>query len=323
MHPHTALPSALIACALLGAPAHVHAAESEVEIINLYDAFGRTPAGAVQDFGFSALVRYRGKSILFDSGTSADTLERNARAMGVDLSQVDFAVASHAHLDHVGGFDYLLRVNPEIKIYMAHDVFGAGAPIDLPIVGKQPELASELPAHQRYFDGERDVAHIEGEGRFYKAVEYVNETRRIADGITLVATSSPFMGYFSKYPDVAAAGQPASAEGAKLIGLPELSLSLRTRRGEVLLVGCSHSTVEAIVAETRRVTGRAVRLVAGGYHLLPYDRGQLDRIIAQLKKLGVREVAPAHCTGHLAFQLLRKAYGRRYRFFGLGERLKL
>ena len=318
----TALP--LIAAAAVLCPGGAAAAPaSEVEVVNLYDAFGKRREGVVQDFGFSALVRYRGKTILFDSGTNADKLEQNARALGVDLSEVDFAVASHAHLDHTGGFDYLLRVNPGVEIYMPADVFGASAPIDLPVHGGHPEAADGLPEHERYFGGHRDSAHIEGNGRFYKSVKYVSKTTELGDGITLVATTSPFMGYFTKYPNVDLAGQPASGDGAKLIGLPELSLSLRTRRGEVLVVGCSHSTIETIVTATKAATGRAVRLALGGYHLLPYDAKQIDGIARRLRALGVREVAPAHCTGHLAFKRLRLAYGKRYRFFGLGERIRL
>ena len=36
-------------------------------------------------------------------------------ALGVDLSKIDMAVGSHAHGDHLNGFDYLLSVNPKVK----------------------------------------------------------------------------------------------------------------------------------------------------------------------------------------------------------------
>ena len=38
---------------------------------------------------------------------------------------------------------------------------------------------------------------------------------------------------------------------------------------------------------------------------------------------GVEAVAPAHCTGQLAFSVFRKVFGDQYRFFGLGETLSL
>jgi len=33
--------------------------------------------------------------------------------------------------------------------------------------------------------------------------------------------------------------------------------------------------------------------------------------------------APAHCTGRLAFSIFQKVFADKYKFFGLGETLKL
>ncbi len=63
-------------------------------ILNLYDAFGYQKRGTILDWGFSALVHYNGKTILFDTGNSADKFEHNVKALGVDLNQVDIAVLS-------------------------------------------------------------------------------------------------------------------------------------------------------------------------------------------------------------------------------------
>ncbi len=91
-------------------------------ILNLYDAFGYQKRGTILDWGFSALVRYNGKTILFDTGNSADGFEHNVKALGVDLNQVDIAVLSHRHYDHISGFDYMLRVKPAVKAYLPADV---------------------------------------------------------------------------------------------------------------------------------------------------------------------------------------------------------
>jgi 7,8-dihydropterin-6-yl-methyl-4-(beta-D-ribofuranosyl)aminobenzene 5'-phosphate synthase len=314
-----------LAGALLGLSLVLVSSQAQAyELINLYDAFGEKREGTQQDFGFSALVRHKGKTILFDSGTNADVLEKNAKALGVDLSKVDFAVASHAHSDHTGGFDYLKRVNPKVKIYFPSDFFGAGGPLDFDVSGKEPDVAEELPAEQRYFAGKHTKAKLRTTGRFYGSTEYVKKSKRIAPGVHLIATTSPNMGYFTSYPGVDLEGKPVVDEGkAKHLGLPELSLSLSTKKGEVLIVGCSHSTVEAIVKETKKVTKRKVHLLAGGYHLLPYDRATIAGIAERLKKkLGVESIAPAHCTGHLAFKVLRDVYAANYRFFGLGSKLE-
>ncbi|NIS17609.1 MAG: MBL fold metallo-hydrolase, partial [Phycisphaerae bacterium] len=68
-----------------------------------------------------------------------------ANALNIDLGEVDFAVASHAHADHTGGFHYLMRVNPDVKIYFPNDFFGASGPLTFDIGGTDPHISKELP----------------------------------------------------------------------------------------------------------------------------------------------------------------------------------
>src|SRR4029450_4323713 len=41
--------------------------------------------------------------VLFDAGPEGDTFLRNAKILGVDLSEVEAVVLSHGHWDHAGG----------------------------------------------------------------------------------------------------------------------------------------------------------------------------------------------------------------------------
>src|SRR6266487_6946214 len=75
----------------------------------LYDAFSDNKA-VTKDWGFSALVEHDGKRILFDAGNNAATFEHNVKALGVDLSKLDFVVVSHRHTDHTTGLKYLQRL---------------------------------------------------------------------------------------------------------------------------------------------------------------------------------------------------------------------
>lgn len=295
-------------------------------ITNLYDAFGKKRERLVKDFGFSALVKYNGKLILFDAGTNADILKGNAEALGIDLSQVDYAVGSHAHGDHLNGFDYLLAVNPGVKIYLPFD-FYAGAKISFNVSGKEPAIKDSLPEEMRYFgsQGNLDLL-INQSGRFWNAnATFIKENKEIEPGIKLIATQSPYLGYGSKYPSVAELdgfGETSEDNEIKFAGLPELSLSLATDDGEVLLVGCSHSSVQKIILETKAYTGNEIDLLYGGYHMLPYDREEINMVATQLhNELKVKQIAPAHCTGHLAFKILQDTYGNKYRFAGLGEQI--
>ena len=289
----------------------------DLVITNTYDAFGPESEGLTQDFGFSSVVQYRGKMILFDAGTNAEVFKRNLEALGIDPKEIDIAIASHGHDDHIGGLDYLLSINPNIKIYLPKDFFSFGAPISFPFRGSEPAIAEQLPRSQRYYSGERDIGEIQPSGRFWKAsVEYVTESKEILPGVTLIPTTSTLMGTFTKYPPFDK--QP------QFIGLPELSVSFATDKGEVLIAGCSHSTIEAIVQETQRILKRKIYLIGGGFHLIPYDREYLEDLARRMRnEYGVKSVAPAHCTGHLAFAIFRQVFGENYWFFGLGESVKV
>jgi 7,8-dihydropterin-6-yl-methyl-4-(beta-D-ribofuranosyl)aminobenzene 5'-phosphate synthase len=304
--------------------------DADFTITNLYDVFGKERDGLTKDFGFSALISYRDKNILFDAGTNADILKSNAEAMGIDLSTVDYAIGSHAHGDHINGFDYLLQVNPEIKLYLPYD-FYTGANINFDISGTDSTAIDSLPDEMKYFGGKSDLnININQSGRFWGAnVTHVRNHLDLGDGAKLIFTRSPYLGYGSKYPSIEELDKVAdvrvnSGGEMKFAGLPELSLSLTADKGEVLLVGCSHSSVQNIVNDALEFTGNQVLLVYGGYHMLPYGKQEIMAVANHLKhQLGVSQVAPTHCTGHLAFKLLQEEFGEEYLFAGLGETLSI
>lgn len=313
----------LLAAVLVGCvsvcPARTKPTPAGVVLVNAYDAFGAERKGLTQDFGFSAVVRYRGKTILFDAGTDSETFRRNLSTLKVDPKKVDVAVLSHGHYDHMGGFDYLLSVNPKVKIYLPNDFFSLGAPSRFPFRETEPGLARTLPKDEQYFRGERVLEGMVTvpTGRFGGAsVEYLSAPREVLPGVTLIPTTSQLMGTFIKYPPF--------DRNPQFIGMPELSASFATEKGQIIVAGCSHTTIENIIRETRKVRPEKIHLVAGGFHLIPYGREYIEGLAKRMRgEYGVELVAPAHCTGHLGFAVFRRVFGDGYRFFGLGETLSL
>ncbi len=277
-------------------------------IQNLYDAFGYGKKGTILDWGYSALVRYNGKTILFDSGSQADVLAHNAKALGVDLSKVDIAVLSHRHADHASGFDYLLKVNPSVKLYLPSDR-GLGAPEHWTF--ERPPDAAQFRPEELYWGGTKTSIDYKSSGRFWNArSEWVTATKEVAPGIFVIPTTAVMLGDFWKY--------PPHEDQPELTGLPELSLGLMTSKGVVLIVGCSHSRVEEIVVETKLRLKANVELVAGGLHLMPYSVESIAGLARKLKSdLGVRRIAPSHCTGPTACKIFKEVYGENYSYAGL------
>jgi len=289
----------------------------------LFDAFSRDTT-LVKGWGFSSLIEYNGKQILFDAGSNADLFKQNILRLGINLKNVDVVVVSHAHYDHLNGIDYLLSINPKVKIYFPDDIFW-GAQTIFNATGQDSLVKDSLPPSLRYFDGKTDIFKVEQSGgRFLHAnIEFVKDFKEIMPGVKLIPTKAQYMGYFSKYPKSFTPGNFNEAnEDVKLNNLPELSLSVASVNGEVLFVGCSHSGVENIIQESIRRTGNKIDLLIGGFHLLPFDRNETNNICNMIKNdFKVAKVAPGHCTGHLAFKILSDLYKSNFIYAGLGEKV--
>jgi len=265
----------------------------------LYDAFGKDDPALRKDWGYSALVEYGGKRILFDTGNDPDVLAQNARAKGVDLSNLDFVVMSHRHGDHMGGLAYVLRVNPRVKIYAPKEPFGVyGA--DLP--GTFYRKDDSLTPQQRYFDGKPPDLMRFGAAWPGANFQLVDKNTDIAPGFHLLTLVSD---------------KPGTLE------LRELSLAIDTPEGIVLIVGCSHPGIDKIAALAASLNPR-IHLVAGGFHLVVAQDPEVEKIVGALRDgLKVAYVAPGHCTGERTFAALASAFGDRYVYAGLGTVLAL
>lgn len=259
----------------------------------LYDAFGNSPA-LQKDWGYSALIEYGGKRILFDTGNNPAILARNAKAKGVDLRRLDFVILSHRHGDHMGGLSYLLRVNPQVKIYAPKENFGVYGS-SLP--GTFYRRNEELPPEQRYYDGSPPPVMQFGSAWPEAHFELIENNTSIAPGIHLISLVSD---------------KPGTLE------LRELSLAIETPEGIVLIVGCSHPGVENILQAAASID-KHIHLVAGGFHLVTAKDADIEAMVHNLHDMWkVDSVAPGHCTGEPAFAALKKAYGDRYLYAGVG-----
>lgn len=69
-------------------------------------------------WGFSALVQYKGKNILFDTGGKEDLLIENMNKLNIDPKIIDMVVLSHDHWDHYGSVVRILEEKPSIAVYM-------------------------------------------------------------------------------------------------------------------------------------------------------------------------------------------------------------
>ena len=110
-----------------------------------------------------------------------------------------------------------------------------------------------------------------------------------------------------------------SVTGPLQDGPDEQALVVDTNEGLVIITGCAHPGVIRMV-ETAKAQhpGRPIALVMGGFHLLHARKSETERIVQAFRRLGVKRVAPSHCTGDVARSQLRKDYGRDFIEAGVG-----
>lgn len=173
--------------------------------------------------GFSALVEAPDMTVLFDTGPDGDVMMEALEAEGLEVSDLDLVVLSHAHRDHSGGLARLLFERPRLTV---------SAPR-----AAAPSIAKGLPRKALVLgeDGPRDLAI-----------------------------------------DIGTTGDLGG-------DIPEQALLLWTGEGTVVLTGCGHPGLTALVG----AAGGEVSLVIGGIH---------DLAPEQVPFPGVGRFVVCHCT---------------------------
>jgi 7,8-dihydropterin-6-yl-methyl-4-(beta-D-ribofuranosyl)aminobenzene 5'-phosphate synthase len=280
------LAAVLLGCSLSGV------ASPPTRLTVLVDAFGDR-ADLRKDWGYSVLIEHAGTKVLFDTGNDAEIFRHNIDMLGVDLAAIDHVVISHRHGDHTDGLRHLLEVNPDVPIHVPDDEY-FGGPTPRVFFALKDET---LPTRMRYFDG--SVPDPLPHGTPWKSARFnrITGSQEIAPGIRVVGNL---------------------ATSGRFTETPELSLVIETASGQVLVVGCSHPGIDAILASVQ-ARDRPVRLLMGGLHWLTTPTPEVERLASSLAgEWRIGEVAPGHCTGEVGFGALGRAFGERQRYAGLG-----
>lgn len=105
--------------------------------------------------------------------------------------------------------------------------------------------------------------------------------------------------------------------------IPEQALVVKRPEGLVVVTGCSHPGIVAILEKARQAGGQKVLAVLGGFHMLDHSDEAVAGIVARVRELGVEKVGATHCTGEKAIAAFRRAYGARFVEMGVGRVVEL
>jgi 7,8-dihydropterin-6-yl-methyl-4-(beta-D-ribofuranosyl)aminobenzene 5'-phosphate synthase len=78
-----------------------------------------------------------------------------------------------------------------------------------------------------------------------------------------------------------------------------------------------------IVRKAKALSDDGVYLVLGGFHLGGKSRKEIEGILSEFRRLGVRKVAPCHCTGDQAIRMFRQEYGEDFIQAGVGKVIRV
>ncbi|MHC4574253.1 MAG: MBL fold metallo-hydrolase [Planctomycetota bacterium] len=101
--------------------------------------------------------------------------------------------------------------------------------------------------------------------------------------------------------------------------IKEQALTVQTSKGLIVVTGCAHPGIIKMVKRAKEVLKDDVLLVMGGFHLEWASKGKVEKVISAFRGLGVRHVAPCHCTGDKARGVFEKHFGNNYINIGAGK----
>ena len=107
------------------------------------------------------------------------------------------------------------------------------------------------------------------------------------------------------------------------IQIKEQSLIINTKKGLIIVTGCSHQGIVNILKRAKKLFDRPIYLVFGGFHLGGTPDTSMEAIIRDFKKLGVEKCGATHCTGDRPIELFKNAFGDNYVPMGTGRILKI
>jgi 7,8-dihydropterin-6-yl-methyl-4-(beta-D-ribofuranosyl)aminobenzene 5'-phosphate synthase len=274
-----------------------------IKITTLVDnAVAQSGKALLGEHGLSFYIEAGDRRILFDTGQNL-ALSNNARVLGIDLKTIDTVVLSHGHYDHSGGLQSILESNRHFTLYGHPDVFS-------------PKVKKVKDGY-KYIGIPVEKSDIVNRGI---SLQLDRNPIEIVPGVMTsgeIALENDFerveANFFLKQDQAVIADRLADDQ----------ALIVDTRKGVVVLLGCSHRGVVNTLTHVARLKNtRKIHAIFGGLHLGKASDDRLSKIIKHLRGFDLEMVGLGHCTGPRAFLALANAFKGRVFFNTVGTVMK-
>ena len=248
------------------------------------------------EWGLCVLIEYDGKKILLDTGASA-LFKENAKKLGVDISEVDFAVLSHAHYDHADGMEEFFNHNSKAKFYLKKEC--------------SENCYGRKLIFSKYIGIKKGVLK-----NFSHRIEFIDSDTEITEGVWLIPHKTENLEKIGKkagmYKRIERKWVPDNFDH-------EQSLVIDTEKGLVIFNSCCHGGADNIIKEVAETfPQKKIYAIIGGFHLYKSSDSEVKALADRIEKTGISLVYTGHCTGKKAFGILSESLGEKCRQLKVG-----
>ena len=239
------------------------------------------------EHGLSLYIETNGHKILFDTGQT-DAFAYNAKALGIDLSDIDIAVLSHGHYDHGGGIIKFTELNSKAKIYMNRYAF------------------------QPYYNGTEKYIGLDLSLQNCERIVFVDDVLTLDKGLVLKSCNE------NDYTcDSCGLNVKQNGEFIPDKFRHEQYLEVTENDKKILISGCSHKGILNIVKWFEP------DYLVGGFHFMKIEDDKLlERNAKALSEFNTTYFT-CHCTGVEQYEFLKKLMRDKLNYISCGQEIIL
>lgn len=275
---------------------------------NVFEAGAKELSGpclCCAHWGLSLVIRVQDSktkhTLLFDSGPEGSTVERNGTRLGINFSEVEAAMFSHGHWDHVGGMTTALKLinaangGKPIPVHVNDDMF----------VRRGLRVGPEKLVPFKDLPSKDELEAVGGK------VTSQEDEHTLLDDMFYISGEIPRVTSYEKgLPKHERYGGNGWEPDPFIMDERYAAVHIKNK-GIAIFTACSHAGLINVLTDARKVFDPvSLYGVMGGFHLSgAYNESIIPDTIEDLKRFGLKVIIPGHCTGWRAVHKLVEAFG--------------